>query len=159
MKVLAVKIVIVLILQFAPLITPEALAQEQTVPDSTIAALNDVWKGEWTNPIGHLYIAEMRLVVSKDGTIQGEILWTLKKSPRDNEQVKLGLTGVEFVSGKYDAASRVLTFSGYRKDDPDTILGLDQYKLLLAENEMVIGGITLNNGGWRGIFSLTRAIR
>ncbi|MGH8106553.1 MAG: hypothetical protein ACREO2_09550, partial [Arenimonas sp.] len=80
------------------------------------------------------------------------------ESPNAEDQVKLGMTGIEFVHGKYDPASRVLTFEGISKTDPNNILGLDKYKLLLADNDNVIGGITLNNGSWRGVFSLTRAV-
>jgi hypothetical protein len=136
-----------------------SFAQGLTPSDSSIAALNDTWNGTWVNAIGHIYIAELHLKVSVDGTITGKIDWTLQKSPREAEQSKLGLTGVEYVSGKYDAASRVLSFDGYSKDDPNIILGLDRYKLLLAENNSVIGGITYNNGSWLGIFSLTRKTR
>jgi hypothetical protein len=151
-----IAMIIAIILLFISTVTSTAFAQEQVLPDSTIAALNDVWSGKWTDQIGYLYIAEMHLAVSNDGTVEGEIKWLLKQSPRDYEQAKLGLTGIEFVRGKYNAANRVLSFAGYKKNDPDTILGLDQYKLFLAENEMFIGGITYDNGTWGGLFSVSR---
>ena len=159
MKMRVPYIIVLMVVQCVLLVTPQVLAQENVLPDSAIAAINAVWHGEWTNPIGHVYSAEMHLTVSNNGTIQGEIDWTLQKSPRDYEQAKVGLKGIEFVSGKYDAANKLLVFSGYKKEDPDTILGLDQYRLLLAENEKVIGGITFDNGDWRGIFSLIRVDR
>ena len=115
------------------------------------------WQGEWSNPSGYIYIADMQLTATSDGKILGKIHWTLKQSPNADEQAKLGMSGTEFVSGIYDADSRALSFDGVSKTDPNNILGLDKYRLLLAENSNVMGGITWNNGSWRGVFSLTRA--
>lgn len=115
------------------------------------------WQGEWSNPNGYIYVADMQLTAGSDGSILGRIHWTLKQSPVAGEQTRLGMTGTEFVSGTYDSSSRVLSFEGIGKTDPHTILGLDKYRLLLAENSNVIGGITFNNGNWRGVFSLTRS--
>jgi hypothetical protein len=141
----------VLLIAFAFTLLPlQSVAQEQP------AFVGD-WQGEWSNPDGHIYIADMQLTAASDGSVLGKIQWTLKQSPLTEEQSKLGKTGVEFVSGSYDPGSRVLTFEGISKTDPDNILGLDKYKLLLADNSNVIGGITWNNGNWRGVFSLTRS--
>lgn len=115
------------------------------------------WQGEWSNPGGYIYTADMQLSAASDGSILGKIHWVLKQSPNADEQAKLGMSGTEFVSGTYDSDSRVLSFEGVSKTDPNNILGLDNYKLLLAENSNVMGGITSNNGSWRGVFSLTRA--
>jgi len=115
------------------------------------------WQGEWSNPGGYIYIANMQLTAASDGSILGKIQWTLKQSPRAEEQSKLGKTGTEFVNGSYDPGSRILMLEGISKTDPDNILGLDKYKLLLADNSDVMGGITWNNGSWRGIFALSRS--
>ncbi len=114
------------------------------------------WQGEWSNHSGYIYTADMQLTAASDGSILGKIQWVLKQSPIADEQAKLGMSGTEFISGTYDANSRVVSFDGISKTDPNNILGLDKYKLLLAENSNVMGGITLNNGSWRGVFSLTR---
>jgi len=118
------------------------------------SALNGTWHGPWTSPSGYLYQAEVHLKIDAEGAISGDIRWTLGKSPREAEQSKIGLTGTEFISGKFDSQSRVMTFAGIRKDDPNSILGLDRYKLVLADNEKVMGGITENHGNWQGLFSL-----
>ena len=115
------------------------------------------WQGEWSNHSGYIYTADMQLTAASDGSILGKIQWVLKQSPIADEQAKLGMSGTEFISGTYDTKNRVLSFDGISKTDPNNILGLDKYKLLLAENSNVMGGITLNNGSWRGVFSLTRA--
>jgi len=116
---------------------------------------NGTWRGNWTEPSGYIYHAEVHLKAT-DSTVDGSINWTLMKSPRTAEQSKLGLTGVEYVHGKFDPSSRVLTFEGYKKDDPNSILGLDKYKLILADNDKVMGGITWNHGSWTALLSLTR---
>lgn len=90
--------------------------------------------GQWTSPTGFLYLAEVRLEIRADGAAEGAITWTLAHSPRESELPKLGQKGVEYVRGRYDGASRVLALEGYRKEDPLDIIGLDTYRLLLAEN-------------------------
>ena len=125
--------------------------------DSSAADFAGNWKGRWSDAAGYIYSADMQLNAGSDGAILGKINWTLLESPNADEQAKLGMTGIEFVHGTYDPASRVLTFDGVSKTDPNNILGLDKYKLLLADNANVMGGITYNNGSWRGVFTLTRA--
>jgi hypothetical protein len=120
------------------------------------SSIGGVWEGDWISPSGYWYHAEVHLQATSDRLVKGQIDWTLKKSPRPEEQSKLGLTGVEFVKGSYDPASRVLVLDGYDKTDPNVILGLDKYRLLLAENNTVLGGITWDNGSWRGLFGLSR---
>ena len=131
------------------LIPSNLLAQDQR-------AFVGHWQGEWSNHSGYIYTADMQLTAASDGSILGKIQWVLKQSPIADEQAKLGMSGTEFISGTYDTKNRVLSFDGISKTDPNNILGLDKYKLLLAENSNVMGGITLNNGSWRGVFSLTR---
>jgi hypothetical protein len=94
----------------------------------------------------------MRLEMGADDGVQGQITWTLEQSPRKEEKSKIGLTGIEYVGGTFDPASGVLLMEGYEKDDPNTILGLDRYRLFLAENGTVIGGITWHHGEWTGLF-------
>ena len=115
------------------------------------------FKGQWTNPRGHVYAADFTLEIKPDGAAEGAITWTLVKSPRENEQAKLGRTGVEHVRGRYDAGCRVLTLEGWRKDDPDSILGLDTYRLVLSDNGQALVGPTRSHGSWEGRFDATRA--
>lgn len=119
-------------------------------------SLAGTWKGTWLSPSGYVYLAEMRLLLGNSGTVEGDIKWVLKKSPRAEEQSKLGMSGTEFVRGTFDAKSNVVAVDGYRKDDPNQILGLDKYRLILAENGTVLGGITWNHGSWRGLIGLSR---
>lgn len=119
-------------------------------------ALKDRWIGHWTAPAGYIYLADMRLEVDGENKISGAIKWTLIKSPRESELGKQGLTGVEYVKGTFDVQCGVLTFSGYNKEDANGILGLDRYRLILAENLKSLGGITYNHGNWQGSFILYR---
>jgi hypothetical protein len=116
--------------------------------------LNGTWRGPSTDPKGILFFAEMHIKVAPDGTLAGDIHWTLKKLPRENEQTKIGLTATEFIRGRFDTQCRVFSFEGYRKDDPNSIIALDKYRLVLADNNSVMGGVTRNLGNWQGLFSL-----
>jgi hypothetical protein len=130
-----------------------ALGKEQAAAAApTAAALTGSWEGYWLSPEGFFYSAEMHLEAAADNTVRGYINWTLEGSPRKSEQKKTGLTGVEYVRGEFEPTFGILTLEGYDKDDPNGILGLDRYRLFLAENARVIGGITWHHGDWTGQF-------
>jgi hypothetical protein len=122
--------------------------------------LNGKWDGVWTSvspkDAGYVYFASFNMTVQPDNSIEGAITWTIKASPRPEEQAKIGLTGTEYVHGVYDEASKMAQFEGYKKDDPNSILSLDKYRLILAPNNQVLGGITWSNGTWQGLISLSR---
>ncbi|MCP3921630.1 MAG: hypothetical protein GY714_03500 [Desulfobacterales bacterium] len=124
--------------------------------ESALAGPAGVWRGEWSSPRGYIYVAEMHLKAPHNGKIEGHINWIMQRSPRAADQSKIGTSGTEFVKGTFDISSRVLSIAGYGKDDPNVILGLDKYRLLLADNDNIIGGITWNHGSWEGKFFLTR---
>ena len=114
------------------------------------------WSGHWSSGNDYLYIAEMRLNAASDGTVEGEINWTLSMSPREQDVKKIGMTAIEFVKGTYDPANRILSLEGHNKNDPNEVIGLDKYRLILAENGAALGGITWDHGSWRGLFGLSR---
>jgi hypothetical protein len=114
------------------------------------------WQGIWDSPNGSVYTAVVQLNVTPDGAIDGSISWTLKDTRRPDLVAKVGQSGVEFVHGTYDARCRVLALAGYRLDDPQHILGMDRYELLLAVNGAGLGGVTANGDTWTGMFSLRR---
>ncbi len=132
-----------------------ALALGPTLAAQTVTPAGD-WNGHWTAPEGWVYAAAARLVVSSDQTVEGTITWTLQRSPRAEEAGKVGLTGVEHVRGTYDKQCRVVRLEGHRVDDPNEILGTDQYELVLAPSGASLGGITANHGPWTGQLLLTR---
>jgi hypothetical protein len=77
-----------------------------------------------------------------------------KASPE--EAAKVGMTATEFVKGERKGEG-LLVLNGYKKDDPNSIFSLDQYRLAISDNGMVIGGITNNNGSWTGQLIALRA--
>ena len=135
-------------------VTPDA-AIAQTVSASDRAALAGPWDGIWTGR-GFRYQARMTLDVTASGAIEGAIEWTLLVSPRPNEAGKIGMKGTEFVRGRFDAAASVLNFEGYRKDDPNVVLGLDKYRLVVSDQRKTMGGITSSGGAWNSKFYLSR---
>jgi hypothetical protein len=108
------------------------------------------WWGQWTSPSGFLYLAEIALEIRPDGTAEAAITWTLAASPRESELQKLGTKGIEYVRGRFDKASGVLSLDGYRKEDPSQVIGLDHYRLVIAENHRALAGISSNRGDWLG---------
>lgn len=108
------------------------------------------WWGQWSSPSGFLYLAEIALEIKPDGTAEASITWTLAASPRESELPKLGTKGIEYVRGRFDRASGVLSLEGYRKEDPSQVIGLDHYRLVVGENNRALAGITANHGDWLG---------
>lgn len=122
---------------------------------SSATGLNGTWQGDWTNPAGYLYTCEIILKVDQSNNIDGYINWILQKSPRADEQAKIGLSAREYVKGTYDPQTRLFTFSGYEKDDLYSIIGLDNYKLTLSADNNTLSGITEDNGPWDGQITAT----
>ena len=131
-------------------------ATAQSDKPLTTADLSGTWQGQWTSPSGFLYAAVLTLEVSADGLARGDFNWILKRSPRPAEQSKLGMSGTEYVSGSTKTTARTVTLAGTRKDDPNNVIGLDRYKMVVSDNGRVIGGITENHGDWQGQIILTR---
>lgn len=137
------------------LVLPPARSSAQPLSIDEIAALQGPWRGVWLSDT-FTYEAEMTLAAEPGGKVEGAIRWTLRKSPRANEQAKVGRTGVEHVRGEYHPAQGLLVVEGYRKDDPDGILGLDRYRLAVGENSRTMAGVTRDHGTWKGRFFLQR---
>jgi hypothetical protein len=126
------------------------------------------WRGIWTDPTGYVFTVTMTLetglgcktcAAAGDGSIRGKIVWMLRKTPANATPelaAKVGMTGTELVKGKRKGEG-LLVLNGYQKDDPNNIIGLDQYRLAISDDGKVIGGITLNYGPWTGQFFAVRA--
>ena len=118
------------------------------------------WRGTWDSPNGSVYTAVAQLTVTADGSLDGSITWTLKDTHRADLAPRVGQTGIEYVHGTFDARCRVATFEGYKLDDPQKVLGMDHYELVLAPNGAGLGGVTGNDQGsgdtWTGMLSLRR---
>ena len=131
-------------------------AAAQAEKPLTPADLSGTWRGEWISARGFLYATILNLRVSPDGLATGNFAWTLKTSPRAEEQVKLGMGATEYVSGRTNTTARTVTLAGTRKDDPNEVIGLDRYKMVVSDDGRVMGGITWNHGDWLGQIILRR---
>jgi hypothetical protein len=69
-------------------------------------------------------------------------VWTLKRSPLAEEQRKLGMSAIEFVSGKVDGIAGTMTLNGTRKDDPHDVIFTDRYRLVAGENGRSLAGVS-----------------
>jgi hypothetical protein len=115
------------------------------------------WRGMWTGATpGYEYQAELDFTIESSGRVTGRFTWMLVQSPRPEEQAKIGLRGVEYVEGAFDASTGSLTLRGVRTEDPNGIIGPDVYRLAVSPNGQYIAGVTENNGSWRGRIDLTR---
>lgn len=118
------------------------------------------WSGTWDSPNGSFYSAVAQFTVTEDGSLDGTITWTLRGTRRIDLKPKVGQSGIEYVHGTFDARCRVAAFAGYKLDDPQQILGMDHYQLILAPNGQGFGGVTGNDQGqgdtWTGMISFRR---
>ncbi|RJP56106.1 MAG: hypothetical protein C4549_07150 [Deltaproteobacteria bacterium] len=112
------------------------------------------WRGKWLSDKGYSYSANVSLRVDQDFSVIGQIAWVLERSPRAEDQTKLGFGAIEYVRGKFFPEARVLRLEGYQKNDPHKVIGLDRYHLVISDNESVLGGITWNHGDWGGLITL-----
>jgi hypothetical protein len=122
-------------------------------------------EGEWqafkTTPEGAVFIGKITLqsgsscktcAAMGDGSIQGKIVWTLRRAgmkAAPGMAGKAGKTGTELVKGQMKGKG-LLVLNGYQKNDPNNILAIDKYRLAVSDDGKVLGGLTLNNGPWTG---------
>ncbi len=112
--------------------------------------------GFWTK-INTTYVFEFDLILETDGAgkVSGHFQWTVIKYDEHNNQSKeyygdkIGTTGREYVRGTYNKSTGELNLKGYRKDDPDMIIGIDTYYLKVDKNGD-LSGDTNANGSWLG---------
>jgi Flp pilus assembly protein TadG len=143
--------------QETPLPTTMPSVTNNSSSSVALTELTGKWQGQWSSPFGTIFSANLYLEpISTNNGVQGQINWTMKSTPQEAKQSKVGLTAIEYVKGSYNPETRMLTMEGYRKDDPNSIITLDKYRLVLAEGNRSLGGATWNHGRWRGRLSLSR---
>lgn len=147
-------VVLLALIALVPGLSPAAAQTE--VRSLTAAELSGTWRGQWTSAKGYLYTATLTLSVAPDGKAEGRFAWVLRRSPRTEEQAKLDLGATEYVSGSADFAARTVSLNGTRKDDPNTVIGLDRYRLVVSDDLRTLGGISWDHGTWQGQILLTR---
>ena len=94
-------------------------ATAQSEKPLAAADLSGVWQGQWISSRGFLYTTILTLRVGTDGLATGSFAWTLRRSPRPEEQSKLGMSATEYVSGRTNTTARTVTLRG-RSPKPST---------------------------------------
>ncbi len=122
----------------------------------TAGEMSGVWTGQWTSPKGFVYAATLDIQIRQDGFANGSLTWVLKQSPRAEDRARVGKTAIEYVSGRTNMTARTMTLAGTRKDDPENLIELDRYKMVISDDGRVMGGLSLNRGDWLGQIVLTR---
>ena len=105
---------------------------------------------------GSEFQAELNFTMDLQGRVQGQFSWMLVQSPRQEDQAKIGMRGVEHVEGSFDIQTGSLTLRGTRTDDPNHVIGPDVYRLVVSPNGQYIVGMSENGGNWQGRLELTR---
>lgn len=129
-----------------------ALAEPVTAEQQLVVEKS--WTGTWTGGGGYIYSGVLTLSVGDDGAVDGAIAWTLRRVPPTNDQSRVGESAVESVSGAYSPTLGAIALQGYAASD-ETLIGLDLYRLVLAEDGSRIVGITEAGGGWDGRIEFT----
>jgi len=129
---------------------PKAPTPQANLPD-----VGGFWKGKWTTDSGTMLDIEFTLRSVGENRIEGQIKWTMRRTVRPDKQDKIGLSATEYIRGNFDPSTRLLSASGYRKDDPyDVLVMLDNYRLTVSEDGYRLTGVARNGGRWNGHLDL-----
>ncbi len=125
---------------------------EQTKIDPNLNPAGN-WSGDWNSWGSYrtYFTAQMSLTDDGGGKVSGYIVWNLQSTNNPKKVDKTGTSATEYVQGVYNPATRSVSLRGVRKDDPNNIVILDAYKLILAENNLTMRGKSKG-----GNFSLKR---
>lgn len=108
-----------------------------------------LWQGQWSSPDGYVFDFVLNLNEYPDGSVDGFINWKFIKAPEGDWYYdgKEGWEAVEYVKGRVNE-NRKVVFEGYKKDDPNSIIALDMYRLSFDETFHSFSGTTGNHGSW-----------
>ncbi len=121
-----------------------------------LTAQTSQFTGTWTK-LNTTYVFEFDLILKHqaNGQVEGYFSWKVvqydKKSPSSKQyyEDKIGMTAKEFVRGTYNPKTKEYQLHGYKKEDPNQIIGTDNYRLKVDQNGD-IGGKTQSHGPWKG---------
>jgi hypothetical protein len=134
-----------------------AKSQGEPAPEAEAKAIDGAWRGHWMSVSGYVYAADASFSIDAQFKVTGRFHWRLEATPDASPlAAKVGAQGVEHVEGVYWPQAHLLYLKGSRKDDPEGVLGLDSYELILSQNLAVLGGITENHGNWGGLIQLLK---
>jgi len=123
---------------------------------STLSSQTLQFNGTWTKvSTTYKFDFDLILKVSSSNQVEGYFLWKVIEYDKNNilskqhYEKKINLTAKEYVKGIYYPSKGEYVLKGYKKDDPDNIIGIDIYELKIDRNGE-LGGITNSNGSWLG---------
>ncbi len=126
-------------------------------PRINLTDVDGFWKGKWSTDSGTMLDIEFTLRSVGDNRVEGQIKWTMRRTVRPDKKEKIGLSATEYIRGSFDPSTRLLTASGYRKDDPnDVLVMLDNYRLTVSEDGHHLTGVARNGGRWNGHLDLDK---
>ena len=115
------------------------------------------WIGDWSTESGTLFDFELTLTETSSDTLDGRVVWFMRRTARPDKRDKIGLTATEYVRGTIDRTTGLVNLSGYKKDDRDGMLVmLDVYRLTLSADGNNLNGQARNGGKWNGRVRLSR---
>jgi hypothetical protein len=141
---------IALLILTLPAINAKAQDSKAAAPASAVGH----WHGFWAAPGGWSFEFDMQIHGGLADSITADIAWTLRAAPaaQTDMQAKIGMTGVEHTTGTFLPGWGVVKMDGVSLDDPNKILGMDKYRLILSDDGSTLGGITSDSGAWDAEF-------
>ena len=123
---------------------------------TTLICQTKTFTGVWTKiNTTYSFEFELNLEIKEANKVEGYFIWKVVQYDEKNQlsqnyyQDKIGKTAREYVKGTYTPSSGKYRLKGYKKDDPDNIIGIDTYEL--TEDKVGnIEGTTNANGKWLG---------
>src|ERR1700690_3300455 len=94
------------------------------------------WHGFWAAPGGWSYEFDMQIHAGLADNITADITWTLRAAPaaQADMQPKIGMSGVEHTKGTFLPGCGAVKMDGVSLNDPNKILGIDKYRLILSDD-------------------------
>ena len=126
----------------------EVLKALQTIQET----VSGTWEGEWTSKssVGYLFKFKMNLKVDDKLQVTGQINWTQLKSPSKRND---GKSAVEHIKGSIDKETGLVHVKGFKKDDPQNVIALDEYKITIDQSGSGFNGKTSSHGTWKGLIT------
>lgn len=128
--------------------TPSPMPAEPAaaIPTAAVSGLSPsgAWSGEWVHRKQSSAFTAVVNLNELNGTVSGQIVWTLRRHTNPEKMNKMGLTATEYIQGTFDPVSRMVRLRGVRKDDPNSLVILDRYNLSLSQDGQTMSGQSKN---------------
>ena len=122
----------------------------------TATSQTQLYHGTWTRlGTNYLFEFDLHLEHGAGNSVEGYFSWKFVKYDENDSfsvsyyQDKIGMTAKEYVKGTWDATTHTYHLKGFKKDDPNNIIALDEY-LLTVDGNGDLEGKTNSQGTWQG---------